>query len=180
MRTSDSFRYLTRDSLPSTYFDQARQHRGEPNVYVVLSNTKSPASKAIAFFTGAPFNHVSIAFDPDLETLVSYNGGNNSGKPGLNRETLEELRRVPGSAHLVYAITVPEEQKEAMLERIAQINVEGSSYNLLGLVTNRSAKPNIMFCSQFVPSLLGDTGVTVPPRTSARVRPMDFAPHTNK
>lgn len=36
----------------------------------------------------AALNHVSLAFDRGLTTLVSYNGG---GAPGLNPETLAQL-----------------------------------------------------------------------------------------
>jgi hypothetical protein len=170
----NSFRYITAGSLGKDYFAEARRFLGDPAVYIVLSNTKSPAGKLIGLFTGDRYNHVSLAFDQDLQTLVSYNGGNGGFGPGLNREKQEELRRSPGSSLAVYRLPVSGAAKQGMIERIERINTEGSSYNLLGLVLKRSFKPNIMFCSQFVYALLDGEGIRLFDRAQARVKPMDF------
>ncbi|MDR1949373.1 MAG: hypothetical protein LBQ38_08275, partial [Spirochaetaceae bacterium] len=82
----NSSRYITRLSLPEGYFEKACAALEDPHVYIVLSDTGSPASKLIGFFTAASYNHVSLAFDPALETMVSYNGGNGVSGPGLNAE----------------------------------------------------------------------------------------------
>jgi hypothetical protein len=170
----NSFRYITTGSLEEDYFAEAHRSLGDPAVYIVLSNTKSPASKLIGLVTGDRYNHVSLAFDQDLQTLVSYNGGNGGFGPGLNRETREELRRSPGSSLAVYRLPVTGAAKRGMIERIGRINAEGSSYNLLGLVLKCSFKPNIMFCSQFVYALLDGEGIRLFDRAQAWVKPMDF------
>ena len=171
----NSFQYINYDSLPDTWFAEARRSLEDRHVYIALSNTKTAASKIIARFTGDPYNHVSLAFDESLSTLVSYNGGNGTQKPGLNPENPAALREKSGSALAVYRLPVSAAQKQRILERIAGINAQGSSYTLLGLLSKRSAKPNIMFCSQFVYAMLDEAGLRLFARDSGTVKPMDFA-----
>jgi hypothetical protein len=170
----NSSRYITRLSLPEGYFETARLSLADPYIYIVLSDTGSPASKLIGSFTGASYNHVSLSFDSAMETLVSYNGGNGTSNPGLNRERLEHLCRKPGASLGIYRLRTEGKQKQALINRVAAINREGSSYNLLGLLTKKSRLPNIMFCSQFVYTLLEDAGAAYFNKESGKVRPMDF------
>jgi hypothetical protein len=169
-----SSRYITRLSLPGAYFEKAYAALEDPHVYIVLSDTGSPASKLIGLFTASSYNHVSLAFDPALETMVSYNGGNGVSSPGLNAERLEYLNRKPGASLAVYRLGTAEGQKRALIERVRAIDSEGSSYNLLGLVTKKSRLPNIMFCSQFVYSVLEDAGAAYFRKEEGTVRPEDF------
>jgi hypothetical protein len=170
----NSFRYITCRSLGDDYFQAARGALDDPHVYIVLSDTGSPAGKVIGVFTGAAYTHVSLAFDPSLKTLVSYNGGGGISSPGLNRETLKDLNRKPGASLAVFRLRTTPEQKKALISRVAAINWEGSSYNLLGLLTKKSVLPNIMFCSQFVYTILEDAGAAYFKKKSGQVRPMDF------
>ncbi|MDR1970566.1 MAG: hypothetical protein LBQ46_01470 [Treponema sp.] len=170
----NSSRYITRLSLPPLYFVRAYASLDDPHVYLVLSDTGSPASKLIGLFTAADYNHVSLAFDPALETLVSYNGGNGVSSPGLNAERLEHLNRKPGASLAVYRLSAAPAQKRALIDRVRAINLEGSSYNLAGLVTKKSKLPNIMFCSQFVYSVLEDVGMGYFAKGRGHVRPTDF------
>ncbi|MDR2759664.1 MAG: hypothetical protein LBB78_09830 [Spirochaetaceae bacterium] len=169
----NSFQYLTRFSLPAAYFEAAYGALEDPYIYIVLSDTGSPAGKIIGFFTASPYNHVSLSFDPLLETLVSYNGGNGISSPGLNIERPEDLNRKPGASLVVYRLKTRERQKRALIDRLAVINREGSSYNLLGLLTGKSKLPNIMFCSQFVYTVLTDSGAAYF-KKRGKVEPMDF------
>jgi hypothetical protein len=170
----NSSRYLTRRSLPADYFERAYAALGDPYVYIVLSDTGSPASRLIGLFTEAVYNHVSLAFDGDLKTLVSYNGGNGVANPGLNAERLEFFNRKIGASLVVYRLKLEPGQKRTLINHIARINREGSSYNLLGLLTGKSRRPNIMFCSQFVYSALDEAGLAYFEREAAEVRPEDF------
>ena len=173
LRRHDSFNYVSHGTLSDAWLSRARAAHDEA-VYIVLSNTKSAASKLIGRWTGDPYNHVSLAFDDALDTLVSFNGGGAGGTPGMNPESAEDLRRVEGASFAVYRLGVSAAQKRAMLERIEAVNREGSSYNLLGLLTGISAKPNIQFCSQFVYATLAAVGAApfAPPRGT--IKPMDF------
>lgn len=170
----NSFQYLTRFSLSVKYFETAYGALKDPHVYIVLSDTGSPAGKVIGLFTASPYNHISLSFDPALETLVSYNGGNGISSPGLNPERLQHLNRKPGASLVVYRLKTTGGQKRALIDRLAVINREGSSYNLLGLLTGKSSLPNIMFCSQFVYTLLKDTGTAYFNKKTGKVKPMDF------
>jgi hypothetical protein len=170
----NSFQYLTRFSLPEEYFNAAYETLEDPYIYIVLSDTGSPGSKVIRLFTESPYNHVSLSFDPALETLVSYNGGNGLFPPGLNIERFEFLNQKPGASLAVYRLLTTGDQKRLLVDRVAAINREGSSYNMLGLLTGKSALPNIMFCSQFVYTLLEDAGAAYFVKNNGVVRPMDF------
>jgi hypothetical protein len=168
----NSTRYITRRSLPAGWFDRADPE--DPHIYIVLSDSGSPASKLIGLFTAAVYNHVSLSFDGALETLVSYNGGNGVSSPGLNAERLEFFNRKAGASLAVYRLRLEPGQKEALIERVRAIDREGSSYNLLGLVTKKSRLPNIMFCSQFVYSVLDEAGLAYFEKERGKVRPEDF------
>jgi hypothetical protein len=176
----NSSRYITRHSLRKDYFTAACGALEDPHVYIVLSDTGSPASRVIRLFTGDVYNHVSLSFDPAMETLVSYNGGGGFSSPGLNPERTEELNRLPGASLAVYRLGITPGQKRTLIGRVAAINREGSSYNLLGLLTKKSRLPNIMFCSQFVYTLLKDAGAAWFDRESGKVTPMDFAGRKGK
>ena len=170
----NSSRYITRHSLREDYFTAAYGALGDPHVYIVLSDTGSPASRLIRLFTGDLYNHVSLSFDPAMKTLVSYNGGGGLSGPGLNPEGPGELNQRPGASLMVYRLEVTPGQKRALIGRVAAINREGSSYNLLGLLTKKSRLPNIMFCSQFVYTLLKDTGAVWFDKENGKVTPGDF------
>ena len=149
----DSFKYINAGSLTEDYFLAAEASMDDLGLYIVISDTGSPASEIISAFTQRQFNHASLSFDAALTTIVSYNGGERVYPPGLNLEMIEFFNQKPDASVLVYRLPVTMEQKRAALGRIAQINREGSAYNMLGLIMGRSYKPNIMYCSQFVYSL---------------------------
>jgi hypothetical protein len=170
----DSFNYLTRRNLPEAWFETAHGAIEDPHIYIILSNTGSAANKLIGVFTKALYNHVSLAFDRNLETLVSYNGGNGVYTPGMNPEGIGDLCQKPDTSLAVFKLKTSAGQKARILRRIREINYQGSSYNLLGIVLKRSFKPNIMFCSQFVYTMLENSGLNYFEKKNARVRPMDF------
>jgi hypothetical protein len=170
----NSFRYISAGALPEAYFSKAREALRDPSIYIVLSDTKTPAAGIIAFFTRDPYNHVSLSFDKALTTMVSYNGGNGRNSPGLNQETIRDLCGLPGAKISVFRLYAGTEKKRLILNRIKRINDEGSSYNRLGLALKRSFKPNIMFCSQFVYTMLELVDLDYLERESGRVKPADF------
>jgi hypothetical protein len=170
----DSFQYINQEAIPEEYFAAAFNYLDDPYIYLVLSDTGSPASKLISIFTNSPYNHVSLSFDEELLTMVSYNGGNGRNNPGLNSEEIKDFMQKPDASFAVYKLKAERLQQAALLNRIDQINREGSSYNLLGLFTKRSYQPNIMFCSQFVYTLLNEVGLGYFEKDTLHVTPMDF------
>jgi len=169
----DSFNYVNSGSLTEEYFMAAEKSIDDPNLYIVISNTGTAASEIISVFTQNQFNHASLSFDEGLKTIVSYNGGVNVYPPGLNPEMVDFLFKKEDASILIYKLPVTTEQKKLALEKIAQINREGSAYNMLGLVTGHSYKPNIMYCSQFVYRILELIGASYF-RAGGTIKPTDL------
>jgi hypothetical protein len=170
----NSFDYINNESLPENYFAYANETLNDPHIYIILSNTGSPASDLISLFTNKKYNHVSISFDEYLKTIVSYNGGEKISPPGLNYELLQNYNKRSDSSIIVYRLKCTIEQKKYIIGRIKKINTEGSAYNLLGLVLKYSHKKNIMFCSQFVYKMLKDAGLSYFDKEETEVKPMDM------
>jgi hypothetical protein len=170
----NSFRYISAGALPEAYFQTAREALKDPYIYLILSDTKTPACRIIARFTGDTYNHVSLSFDGALRTMISYNGGNGRSSPGLNHETLGDICGRPGARSAVFKLFAGAGKKALILGQVRRINAEGSSYNRLGLILKISLKPNIMFCSQFVQTMLQLADLDYLDRASGRVKPADF------
>lgn len=143
-------------------------------IYLVVAKTKTAPSEVIGLFTNKQYNHISISFDQELLTAISYNGGEKILPPGLNPELLGRLTQNNGSAVMVYKLPATGRQKRIILDKIKEINTEGSAYNLLGLVFKFSYKPNIMFCSQFIYTMLKIADLNYFEYNAANVKPMDF------
>lgn len=169
-----STEYINRNSLSYKYFENVERSLDEDYIYIVLSDTGSAASNVIAMFTQEVYNHASIAFDSELKTLVSYNGGEKIYPPGLNFEMVEWFCKKEESSIIIYRMKVTREQKERMIDKIKEINEAGSAYNLMGLAIKKSFKPNIMFCSQFVYSLLKHADPDYFDKQAIRVKPTDL------
>lgn len=170
----NSFRYINNGSLTEGYFDEARRHLEDPNLYLVISRTGSPASEIISVFTQKQYNHASLSFDRELKTILSYNGGERAYPPGLNQEMLDFFHKKADASILVYALPCTRAQKAQVLDQVARINREGSAYNMLGLVLKYSHKPNIMFCSQFVYRMLELAGLAYFQADPGHVKPTDL------
>jgi hypothetical protein len=170
----DSFRYINKGSLAKEYFDLAYQTLTDQNIYIVISNTGSPASEIISMFTKKQYNHASISFDKELKTIVSYNGGERIYPPGLNMEMIKYFNKKQDSSIIVYSIPTMVEKKKKIIDKINEINKQGNAYNLFGLVFKFSFKPNIMFCSQFVYKMLKDVGLNYFEKKDGQIKPTDL------
>lgn len=169
-----STRYINHGSLTEHYFEAAKNSLDDEHIYLVVSNTGSPASEIISQFTQKQYNHVSLSFDRDLNTIISYNGGNNVYPPGMNAEAVQYFHQKNDASVLIYSLPVARKQKQFLIDEIVKINQEGSAYNLVGLVAKHSFRPNIMFCSQFVYKMLKLAGVEFFEKDAGEVRPTDF------
>lgn len=168
------FHYCTRRSLSPDYFRRAAAALSDGYVYLAFARSNSPAGQVIGLFTERPYNHVSLALDRDLTTLVSYNGGGPGEAPGLNPETVAELVHRRGSSVRLYRLPATRDQKRIILRRLGKIDQEGSAYNLLGLVLPCTGQPNTMFCSQFVYGILKLAGLAYFQKDPLQVRPTDL------
>ncbi len=167
-------KYLNKNTLTDAFFQECEDSLEDENLYIVISSTGSSSSELISVFTRKEYNHVSISFDRDLKTILSYNGGGNVYPPGLNREQLEYFHKKKDASMLIYRLEAPKEKKQIVLDKIKEINQNGSAYNLVGLVTKFSIRPNIMFCSQFVYSILRYAGLIYFTEKATSVKPSDF------
>lgn len=170
----NAFAYINNGTLPESYFREVVHTLQNGYMYLVITQSKSASSEVIGAFTDRKYNHVSLSFDRELHTIISYNGGEQVAPPGLNAEVLEQLTKREGASVMVYRLLATYEQKKAILDKIREINSEGSSYNLLGLVFKITPKPNIMFCSQFVYTMLEHAGLNYFEKDAAHVKPTDF------
>ncbi len=174
LRRNNSFIYTNNGTLTEEYFEKVEQAFDDPNVYLILSDSGSVPSNFFKLFTAERYNHVSISFDKELYTLISYNGGERLNPPGLNPELLTYLMKHPDSSVYVYALKVTPEQKRKMIDKIKEINETGSAYNLIGILIGRSYKPNIMYCSQFVYSLLEHASANYFEKTNKNIQPTEL------
>jgi len=170
----DSFHYINEGTLTESYFKKAEESMEDRRLYIVISHTGSAASEIISVFTNKNYNHASISFDRELETAVSYNGGDNIYPPGMNPEMISDFTKKRDASILVYSLPCSAEQKSQVLQIVRDINDSGSAYNMLGLMTKRSYRPNIMFCSQFVYRMLELAGLAYFKKADGLVEPTDF------
>ncbi len=174
MPKHNALNYVNKNSLSEAYFESARQTLDNGYLYIVLSSTGSTAGELIGKVTKKDYSHVSLAFDEELKTIVSYNGGENIYSPGLNQEMIEFFYKKKDANIIIYKLKANEDQKKIVLEQIENINKQGSSYNVLGLLLPYSHKDNIMFCSQFVYKMLQKVNLNYFDKKSEDVKPTDF------
>ena len=99
-----SIKYINNGSLTEQYFSEAYGALEDKNIYIVVSCTGSAASEIISLFTHKEYNHVSLAFDQQLKTIVSYNGGERVYPPGLNYEMISFFHKKKDASILVYRL----------------------------------------------------------------------------
>lgn len=172
----NSFSYINFHSIENNFFKTAESSLDNGYIYLILSKSKSTTSEIIGLFTNKAYNHISIAFESNLKTVISYNGGERILPPGLHSEQPNQLMKKNGASVLVYRLNANYYQKKAILDRIKSINNEGSSYNILGLLLGGiSLQPNIMVCSQFVYAMLMCAGLEYFQKPFLKhIKPTDF------
>jgi len=166
--------YINKGTLKEDYFRAAEKTLDNGYLYVVLSSTGSAAGELIRKVTKKEYSHASLSFDENLETIISYNGGENIYSPGLNQEMIEFFYKKEDANIIIYKLKVTQEQKKKVLEEVRKIDRQGSSYNILGLFVPYSHRDNIMFCSQFVYKMLVAAGVNYFEKKPEEVKPTDF------
>jgi hypothetical protein len=166
--------YINRNGLTDLYFQDCEASMDDLHIYLIMSDTGSYGSELLSVFTRKMYNHVSISFDCDLKTVVSYNGGEKLYPPGMNKEQISFFQKKQGASIIVYSLECTKDQKRTMIDKVREINRVGSAYNMVGLVTRATFKPNIMFCSQFIYGLLQEVGLNYFESRAIDVKPTDF------
>jgi hypothetical protein len=175
MPRHNSFRYINKGSLTDEYFELAYETlRRDLNVYIIISNTGSPAGEIISLFTMKQYNHASLSFDRDLKTIISYNGGERVYPPGLNMEMVKYFNKKESASIIVYSVQATIEKKRKIIDTVREINSQGSAYNVFGLVFKFSFKSNILFCSQFVYKMLKLVDLQYFEKKDSHIKPTDL------
>lgn len=168
------FSYANKNSINKRYFKIAKKSLDDGYLYIILSSTGSAAGEMIRRFTSEEYSHISLAFDKELKTITSYNNGNGLYSPGLNHEMLDFFYQKQNANLVIYKLKASKIQKARVLREIRRINKQGSSYNILGLLLPYPRKRNIMFCSQFVYSMLETVDLDYFEKKFGVVKPIDF------
>src|SRR5699024_11238293 len=106
----------------SSDLEECEKSLEDEHLYIVLSSTGSPASELISLFTNKAYNHVSLSFDKELKTIISYNGGESISPPGLNQEQLIYFNKKNDASIIVYRIAASKENKQVIIDKIKEIN----------------------------------------------------------
>lgn len=154
------------------------------DVYILLTDTGSILTRLIKRVTKSPYNHVSISFDEDLESVYSF-GRKNPYNPfigGFVRESIYSgtFKRFKNTTCMVLKFQVPDDEYEMLKSNINFFinHREDYVYNLKGLALQyfkkNQPRKNAYFCSEFVADVLYQSNLTlwdIPPHM---VRPYDF------
>lgn len=156
-------------------------------VYILLTDTGSLLTKIIKWYTNAPYNHVSIAFDEKLDEIYSF--GRKHPRNPLNAGFVREdvyfgtYRYFDDTSCLLLMMDVSSSEYIRIRNVIQNFNLNKDkySYNLLGLIGVAMDYPihqeNKYFCSQFVAEVFEKSGLNLWRLPPALISPDDFLKH---
>ncbi|MDR7856836.1 hypothetical protein [Tissierella sp.] len=153
-------------------------------IYILLTYSGSVLSKVINKYTKEPYSHVSIAFDEELKELYSF-GRLRPRNPifaGFVREDIESgtYARFPQTTCALYSLEINNIQYRKLMRELQKFKKDGDKYgyNLIGLIgvmVNYPVERKYnYFCSQFVSSLLNNSGIKLINKHTALTSPRDF------
>lgn len=156
---------------------EAAEEKNLVPVYIMLTASPTPMGSAIRKVTKSKVSHSALAFDPSLESMISFN------MAGLVRESRSKYIRQYGEdmSVAVYVVFITPEQKSMMQSTCTDMikNADKWKYNLKGLFGTLLNKPigkgNVMFCSEFVDRVFKASGIRLTDkRYSGTVTPDDI------
>ena len=154
------------------------------SIYLLLTRSSSIPSRLIGVFTNEPFTHVSIAFDRELTSMYSFSR-KYPALPlpaGLTEEHIDRgfYRKQNNIPCALLRMDVPDKihaRAETLVYNMFQ-HRDDYAYSLLGLLLCRLRIPfnipNRYFCSQFVSTVLADSGALNLPKPASLMHPFDF------
>ncbi|MBE6711348.1 MAG: hypothetical protein J6C42_09025 [Clostridia bacterium] len=153
-------------------------------LYLLLTRSTSLPSRLIGLFTSEPFTHISLAFDRELTVLYSF-ARKYPAIPlpaGLMEEHIDRgfYRKQGDIPCALLRIAVPEKiyfHAQTLVYNMLQRR-EDYTYSILGLLLCRMHisldRPNRYFCSQFVGTVLAQSGALELPKPASLMHPFDF------
>lgn len=150
-------------------------------VYLLFSSTNTVLSRTIDIYTQTSLNHVSISLDRSLDLVYSFGRKrpNNPFIGGFIKENLN-LPFFSKATCAIYQLRITEEEYKAISEKIFLMESQKHlyRYNALGLVgvmlNKEFIRENTFFCSQFVATLLEESGVYKGSKSPGLIRPQDL------
>ncbi len=157
-------------------------------IYILLTQTGSLPTQVIGLFSRYPYNHVSIALDPELTRLYSF-GRLRPQNPWIGGFVHENIRggtfaRFPATSYCLLRLPVTAEQYGAVEREIERYERDAGSYryNYLGVFGAAVGVPvgsqHRCFCSQFVARVLNAGGVHLFAKCPDLITPEDFRTST--
>jgi len=159
------------------------------SIYIVLSQTGTMLSKVLKFFTGADYNHASIALSSNLKKMYSF-GRLNPYNPfvggfveeGINIGTFKRFYKTNALVLKLDVDTRTYVQIEQMLNYFVK-NKTKFHYNYVGLLLAMFKKDysptNRYYCSQFVLKCLTSFNIENSSSLPKIIKPIDFLKLTN-
>lgn len=156
----------------------------EKELYLVLTQTDSVLSHMIRVYTGADYNHISIALSPDLEPMYSF-GRRQAYNPywgGFVKEHLHSgtFKRFPRTKTAVLALKVPEESYDGIQGVLEEMykSKEQFGYDFIGLclaaIKIEKRRNNKYYCSDFVRTIFQKYKVPGSENLAQFTTPSDF------
>lgn len=152
-------------------------------LYVLLTDTGTMLNRLIKMYTKDQYNHVSIAFDSELNEVFSF-GRKKMNNPiigGFVRENVDHLLFSNANC-VVYELDCDNPVtywRVRQYIRQFELNQENYRYNLLGLLGVmfhiNIERDDAFFCSQFVASIFEYSGIPLFSKPCVFVTPGDFA-----
>lgn len=154
------------------------------SIYLVLTATGTLFSRFIGIYTRAKYNHVSICLDSEVSEFYSF-GRKILWFPLIGGFVIEHIdtgvfKAFGETTCTIYKLEVSDDKFEKLDNEISLFikDREKYSYNLIGLIGVMLKMPvkrkNKYFCTQFVASMLQESGIHNFRKDSSLVTPQDF------
>lgn len=141
-------------------------------------------ARFINIYTKEPYTHVSIAFDEELKELYSF-GRLRPENPIYGGFVKEDIvngtyAKFPNTVCALYSLEIDQRQYEQLLLELEKFKRDGEKYGynfigLFGVMVNYPVERKYnYFCSQFVSSLLANSGIELINKQAALTSPRDF------
>ena len=158
----------------------------DKKIYIVLTDTGTILNRIIKLYTNKPYNHASISLDSQLTELYSF-ARKKYYNPLIGGFVKEDINNpiLMKSKCAIYCLETDEETYDRIINNIKRFNINKDKfkYNILGLIgviiKKDFKRKNKYFCSQFVATILKDSGVEFTPKKPCFTTPFDFAESDN-
>lgn len=155
------------------------------SIYILLTRSKTIASRMIHMVTEAPYTHSSLSFGDDLEQLYSF-GRKYTHLPlpaGLRIESLDKgfFKAYSDIPCTLYEYRIPADAYDRAKAIVDDMIGEQSRYrySMLGLLYCRMGwdidRGDKYFCSEFIAEVLEKSGAMPLPKVPRLIKPIDFA-----